>query len=96
MSHQEWAVAGFDPDGEPIIRQLDDGTLRIHFEAMPPFFAEDDGTEVDFENFEITMQTALGVTVRREDREVFVIDHPEADTANKAQAWLESFRKNRR
>src|SRR5690349_366062 len=45
-------VKGFDPDGEPVIKKWSDGTLQIHFEAMPPFFAEDQGTERQFDNFE--------------------------------------------
>jgi hypothetical protein len=86
------AVNGFDPDGEPVIKKWSDGTVCIHFEAMPPFFAEDEGTERDFENFETQMQNALGVAVRRADREMFVIDKPHPDTAEKARAWLEAYR----
>lgn len=90
----EIAVHGFDHDGEPVIKRWSDGTLWIHFEAMPPFFAEDDGTEQDFEHFETKLQDALRVTVRRDDREVFVIDRPNPDTAEKAKAWLEAYRNN--
>jgi hypothetical protein len=91
---EEIAVNGFDPDGEPVIKKWSDGTLWIHFEAMPPFFAEDDGTENEFETFELKIQDALGVAVHRDDREVFVIKQPEPDTADKAKAWLEAYRKN--
>lgn len=91
---EELAIDGFDPDGEPIIKKWSDGSLWLHFEAMPPFFAEDDGTESDFEQFEAKVQDAIGVTVRRDDREVFVIDNPAPDTAAKVKAWLESYRKN--
>ena len=86
------AVTGFDSDGEPVIKKWSDGSLWIHFEAMPPFFAEDDGTESEFDNFEEQMQDVLGVSVARDDREVFVIQNPESDTAEKAKAWLEAFR----
>jgi len=61
---------------------------------MPPFFAEDNGTGADFENFETKVQEALGVAVRRDDREVFIIANPKPDTAEKANAWLEAYRKN--
>lgn len=61
---------------------------------MPPFFAEDEGTEADYEAFEKTIQDSLGVTVIREDREVFVIKDPKPDTAEQAKAWLETFRTN--
>ena len=91
---EEVSVNGFDPDGEPVIKKWSDGSIWIHFEAMPPFFAEDEGTEADFENFETNAQEALGVPVRRGDREVFIIANPKRDTAQRAKAWLESFRKN--
>jgi hypothetical protein len=89
---EEIAVSGFDPDGEPVIKKWSDGSMWIHFEAMPPFFAEEDGTEAAFETFETQIQDAIGVPVIREDREVFVIPNPQPDTAAKAKAWLESYR----
>lgn len=88
---EEIAVSGFDPDGEPVIKRWSDGAMWIHFEAMPPFFAEDNGTEGSFEDFETKIQNAIGVRVSREDREVFVIPNPQPDTAAKAKAWLESY-----
>jgi hypothetical protein len=91
---EEISVNGFDPDGEPVIKKWSDGSLWIHFEAMPPFFAEDDGTEQDFENFETRIQEALGVAVQRDVREVFVIKKPNPDTAEKAKTWLESYRRD--
>jgi len=92
---EQISVSGFDPDGEPVIKKWSDGSIWIHFEAMPPFFAEDDGTASDFANFEVKIQQALGVPVRRDDREVFVIVSPEPDTAEKAKAWLEAYRKEK-
>jgi len=89
---EEIRVNGFDPDGEPVIKKWSDGSIWIHFEAMPPCFAEEDGTEAEFEGFETRIQEALGVPVRRDDREVFVITDPKPDTAAKAKAWLEAYR----
>jgi cytochrome oxidase Cu insertion factor (SCO1/SenC/PrrC family) len=90
---EEVSVSGFDQDGEPVIKKWSDGSIWIHFEAMPPFFAEDEGTEADFEKFETKVQEALGVPVRRDDREVFIIADPKPDTAQKAKEWLEAYRK---
>ena len=50
------------------------------------------GTESEFENFDVKIQDALDVSISRDDREVFVIENPEPDTAEKAKAWLEAFR----
>lgn len=92
---EEITVNGFDPDGEPVIKKWSNGSLWIQFEAMPPFFAKDEGTENDFEEFETKIQDSLGVTVHRDDREVFVIKRPKPDTAEKVKAWLEAYRKSR-
>ena len=89
---REITVNGFDPDGEPVIELWSDGKLIVHFEAMPPFFAEDNGSESDFEDFDVQMRVALGVDVRQEDREVFVIETPFDDTLEKAKTWLETYR----
>lgn len=92
---EEMKVTGFDADSEPVLKRWSDGSLWIHFEAMPPFFAEDNGTESEFETFETKIQDALGVPVVREDREVFVIQNPNPDTAEKAKSWLEGFHENK-
>jgi hypothetical protein len=88
---EEIEVTGFDPDGEPVIQRWADGSIVILFNAMPPFFAEDGGTEDEFENFETTIGFVLGVEVLRDDREVFVIQMPREDTIVKAKAWLENY-----
>lgn len=89
---EEIPIRGFDAEGEPVIKKWADGSLWIHFSAMPPFFAEDAGTEAEFENFEVKIQEALGVAVIQDDRELFVILKPQADTVEKAKAWLEGYR----
>jgi hypothetical protein len=88
---EEIEITGFDPDGEPVIQRWADGAIVILFNAMPPFFAEDGGTEAEFENFETTIGFVLGVDVLRDDREVFVIQMPREDTIAKAKAWLENY-----
>lgn len=92
---EEIRIEGFDPEGEPVLKKWSDGSLWIHFEAMPPFFAEDAGTEAEFEEFEAKLAEALGVLVRRDERELFVIPQPRPDTAAKAKAWLEGYRRGR-
>src|SRR5436309_11858472 len=72
-------VTGFDPDGEPEIRVMSDGTLFIVFNFMPPSFAEND--EKGFVDFDKQLEKALGVPVHWEDREFFLIRNPANDTA---------------
>jgi hypothetical protein len=88
---QELKVAGFDRDGEPIIQVMHDGSIRIVFEAMPPNFAEDRGSESDFDEFEKVISEKMGLAVVREDREVFVIRNAPPGTAERIKAWLDSY-----
>ena len=84
-------VTGFDPDGEPEIRVMSDGTLFIVFNFMPPSFAEND--EKGFADFDKQLEKALGVPVHWEDREFFLIRNPANGTADKARVFLEGYRK---
>jgi hypothetical protein len=84
------SVSGFDPDGEPEIREMSDGTLVVMFNFMPPSFAED--KEEEFADFDKQLEKALGVPVEREDRELFLIRKPAKDTAEKARVFLEGYR----
>ena len=89
---REIAVSGFDTDGEPVIREMSDGSLWIHFEAMPPFFADDNPDSFDAETFRSQMQSAVGTPVVQDDREVFVIASPTRETVDSLKLWLESYR----
>ena len=87
------SVSGFDPEGEPEIRVMSDGTLFVVFNFMPPSFAENE--EARFADFDKQLEKALGLPVHWEDREFFLIRSPSNDTAEKARAFLEGYRKNR-
>lgn len=84
-------VSGFDPDGEPELKEMSDGALMLVFNFMPPSFAEDD--EATFADFDKQLERAIGVPVFRDDREVFLIHDPQADTEDKLKTFLEGFRK---
>lgn len=86
------SVSGFDPDGEPEIRVMSDGTLIVVFNFMPPSFAE--GDEVKFADFDKQLERAGGGPVLWEDREVFLIRSPQKDTSEKVKAFLEGYRKH--
>jgi hypothetical protein len=89
------AVTGFDSAGEPEIRTGDNGALEIMFNFMPPLNGADDANPHPvFETFEKVLSKELGVDVRRDDRELFVIAKPTADTAVRAKAFLEGFWKD--
>ncbi len=70
---------------------MHDGSIRIVFEPMPPNFAEDDGTEADFAEFENVISKKIGVPVIRKDREVFVIRDAPPGTGERLRDWLATF-----
>ena len=84
------SVSGFDPHGEPEIRERSDGSVLLVFNLMPPSFAEDD--EAAFADFDKQLERALGVEVGWQDREAFLIRRPRGDTVAKAKAFLEGYK----
>lgn len=90
---RETIVHGFDTDADPIISQMSDGSVRIQFEAMPPYFVEDTGIEFDMEDFRSGLQSVAGAPVVHDDREVFIVPNPTADTVDAVRTWLEAYPK---
>lgn len=85
-------ITGFDSDGEPEIRMEEDGSLTIAFNFMPPLNGQEEATEDPiFENFDKVMSEFLGVEVEWDDREIFRIEKPQADTTKRAKEFLENF-----
>ena len=86
-------IFGFDPSGEPEIRIMRDGSISVVFNFMPPLFAENEPALSDrFEDFDKQMERILGVDVRWEDREVFLIAGPRPDTVEKVRNFLQGYR----
>ena len=69
-------VTGFDPDSEPSIQEMSDGSLEISFEFMPPSDVERQGPAGlgEFANLDQEIAAAAGVPVVWEDREFFRIE----------------------
>jgi hypothetical protein len=82
-------LAGFDPEGEPEIRLMADGSLYVVFNFMPPSWAEDDPDP--FDDFDRKFAQAVGVPVDWQDREFFRIERPAADTVRRIRKFLESY-----
>lgn len=86
-------LTGFDPDGEPEIRIMADGSLYVVFNFMPPSYANDEG---DFSDFDKQFEQAAGVPVLWDDREVFVIFQPQKDTISRIRTFIEGYRRKNR
>lgn len=87
---REIPVEGFDPEGEPSILEMADGTLQVTVAFMPPSTAEDK-EEYFVANFDKQMAKAIGVEVEWRDRELFVIAEPREDTVAQMTAFLQSY-----
>lgn len=84
-------LSGFDEEGEPELRLMKNGQLYVYFNFMPPSDCED---EEAFDSFDEEMAQAIGVDVEWDDREVFLIASPKADTVERVTAFVASYRKN--
>ena len=82
-------LAGFDPDGEPEVRVMADGSLCVVFNFMPPSWAED--APERFDDFDRQLAAAAGVPVEWEDREFFPVPRPAPDTVERVRAFLGSY-----
>jgi hypothetical protein len=88
------ALGGFDPEAEPIVREMRDGSLLLVFGFLPPLVAETDASKArrfDLDRFGDEIAKALDVPVTQDDREVFVIQKPEEDTVEKVRHFLASY-----
>jgi hypothetical protein len=87
---QKIAFTGFDPKGEPDIEAAADGSIRVMFNFMPPSWVPDEQRKSlgEFKDFDKRLAKALGIPVSWEDRELFVIHAPRADTVERLKAFL--------
>lgn len=84
-------LSGFDPEGEPELRVMRNGHLLVVFNFLPPSDCEDEDA---YDSFDEEMAEALGVEVAWEDREMFLIASPKADTIGRIAAFVAGYRKN--
>ena len=92
---REIHLSGFDPEGEPVIRTMTDGTLYVVFNFMPPSWV-DESEYADlgpFAEFDKEMERAIGVPVFWEDREFFLVRNPKSDTVDQITRFVEGYRK---
>ena len=86
-------ITGFDSAGEPEIRLMNEGSIELAFNFMPPSWGES-LTEV-FDTFDKKLGAAIGEwNVEWQDREFFRITHPEPETVDLIVKYLQSFSRN--
>ena len=82
-------LEGFDPEGEPEIRIMENGSLELVFNFMPPTWAEDNPAA--FDDFDVQLSEALDLEVLWEDREFFWIEEPAEDTVERIRRFLAAY-----
>jgi hypothetical protein len=82
-------LEGFDPEGEPEIRIMDNGSLELVFNFMPPTWAEENPEA--FDDFDVQLSEALDLEVLWEDRELFLIEEPAEDTVERIRQFLADY-----
>src|SRR5262245_12738172 len=91
---QEIPLSGFDPEGEPVIRVMGDGSLYLVFNLMPPSFVPDEDGLGPFADFDKQLERAAGVPVEWEDREIFLIRQPGPLTIERIRQFVETYPHN--
>ena len=86
-------LRGFDPEVEPVIRVIADGSLELRFEFMPPSDALDGDELGGFADLDEQLDAAVGVPGMWEDREVFLIPALGPGTLETLRAFVEGYRK---
>jgi len=89
------AIRGFDPAKEPFIEELDDGSLRIVFEAMPPSNCKNPNELLRFRHFRLELEYEAGTPVIHDDREIFIVPSPRPDSAERLERFLSTVRQPR-
>ncbi len=83
-------LEGFDSEGGPEIRIVNNGSLELVFNFMPPTWAEEHPEA--FDDFDLQLSEVLDLEVLWEDRELFLIEEPSDDTVERIREFLEHYR----
>ncbi|MGE5670574.1 MAG: hypothetical protein ACM31E_03965, partial [Fibrobacterota bacterium] len=76
---REIAITGFDLNAAPLIRCLQDGTMRLVFCTLPPIKIGSDHT-FNENDFGIKLQQAITAKILWDDRDLFYIPKPDDAT----------------
>lgn len=77
--------------GAPRIRMMANGSLDLLYEVFPPSHVTESAQYAPYENFDRQLADYLGVAVSWEDRELFHVAAPRADTAERLQRFVRAF-----
>lgn len=87
-------LAGFEPDAEPVLREMRDGSLLLIFAFIPPRASESQPAKArrfDLDTFGHEVTRGAGVSATWDDKEVFVVQHPRGDTVERIRRFLQNY-----
>lgn len=87
-------LAGFEPGAEPVLREMRDGSLLLVFAFIPPRVSESQpatAKRFDLDTFGDEVTRGAGVPVTWDDKEVFVVQHPQGDTVERIRGFLQNY-----
>ncbi len=87
---REVDVDGFDNNANPVIRELDNGSLRIVFCNLPPISYTGD-SEFDMNDFGSKLLKSSEARIIWEDRDVFYVSHPIPETIDDIQKFIQNY-----
>jgi hypothetical protein len=88
------SLFGFEPRAEPVLREMHDGSLLLVFASIPPIGIQGGTAKLrrfHMNTFGTEIERAVGVPVVWDDRDVFVIRIPEADTIERVRGFLQGY-----
>jgi len=88
---QEIQLSGFDEMGEPVIQVMTDRSIHLQFKFMPPSDIDENGMEF-FDDFDVQLANAIGLSVIWDDQERFIIENSQPDTIDKIRHFIENYR----
>jgi hypothetical protein len=87
-------LSGFEPDAEPVLREMHDGSLLLIFACMPPRVTEQDpakASRFDLGAFGQDLERAAGVPLLWDDREIFIAQSPQRQTAKRLSDCIQGY-----
>ena len=82
------SITGFDDNGEPLIYEMDDNSIRVVFSSLPP----KSKPAFDLDEFSKQLVSAIQCGITHDDREIFHIPKPDQNTVNAVKRFIEDYK----
>lgn len=88
---EAYTIEGFDTEcnWNPTIIKCSDGEINILFPEFPPDIVANSG---DYDDFDKILEKVTGAKICWQDRELFSIEKPQADTMDKLKEFFLNYK----